>query len=39
LDPKQVTNIVSAMANIHTFAAEVVGLLKKNSAGKAREVA
>jgi chromosome partitioning protein len=39
LDPKQVTNIVSAMANIHTFAAEVVGMLKKNSAGKAKEVA
>lgn len=37
LDPKQVTNIVSAMANIHAFAAEIVALLKKKAtAGEGR---
>lgn len=40
LDPAQVTNISSAMANAHTFAAEVIALLKsKKPASKSAKVA
>jgi chromosome partitioning protein len=39
LDTSQVTNITSAMLNAHTFAAEVVGMLKKSPVRKSKEVA
>jgi chromosome partitioning protein len=39
LDPAQVSNIASAMVNAHTFAGEVVGMLKKTPRRKAERVA